>query len=84
MRRGNVVPYQSTHNTGGTIMGANPKTSAVNRYCQAWDADNLFVMGVAVPQNASYNPTGPVGAPTGQRRPSSRISGSRSACAGVI
>jgi gluconate 2-dehydrogenase alpha chain len=65
VRRGdyNVVPYQSTHNTGGTIMGADPKTSAVNRYCQAWDADNLFVMGASLfPQNASYNPTGLVGA----------------------
>jgi gluconate 2-dehydrogenase alpha chain len=59
----NVVPYQSTHNTGGTMMGADPKTSAVNRYCQAWDADNLFVMGASLfPQNASYNPTGLVGA----------------------
>ena len=58
-----VVPYQSTHNTGGTITGADPKTSAVNRYLQAWDADNLFVMGASVfPQNASYNPTGLVGA----------------------
>ena len=65
VRRGNynVVPYQSTHNTGGTMMGADPKTSAVNRYCQAWDADNLFVMGASLfPQNASYNPTGLVGA----------------------
>jgi gluconate 2-dehydrogenase alpha chain len=65
VRRGdyNVVPYQSTHNTGGTIMGADPKTSAVNRYGQAWDADNLFVMGASLfPQNASYNPTGLVGA----------------------
>ena len=64
-RRGNysVVPYQSTHNTGGTIMGADPSTSVVNRYLQAWDADNLFVMGASVfPQNQSYNPTGPVGA----------------------
>ncbi len=62
VRRGNynVVPYQSTHNTGGTIMGADPKTSAVNRYCQAWDADNLFVMGASLfPQNASYNPDRP-------------------------
>jgi gluconate 2-dehydrogenase alpha chain len=59
----NVVPYQSTHNTGGTITGVNPKTSAVNRYLQAWEADNLFVMGASVfPQNASYNPTGLVGA----------------------
>jgi len=58
-----VVPYQSTHNTGGTMSGADPQTSAVNRYLQAWDADNLFVMGASVfPQNASYNPTGVVGA----------------------
>jgi gluconate 2-dehydrogenase alpha chain len=64
-RRGNfnVAPYQSTHNTGGTITGTNPKTSVVNRYLQAWEADNLFVMGASVfPQNASYNPTGLVGA----------------------
>jgi gluconate 2-dehydrogenase alpha chain len=57
------VPYQSTHNTGGTMMGTDPTTSAVNRYCQAWGADNLFVAGASLfPQNASYNPTGPVGA----------------------
>jgi gluconate 2-dehydrogenase alpha chain len=65
VRRGNysVVPYQSTHNTGGTIMGSDPKTSVVNRYLQAWGADNLFVLGASVfPQNASYNPTGLVGA----------------------
>ena len=32
-------------------------------YLQAWHADNLFVMGASVfPQNASYNPTGLVGA----------------------
>ena len=65
VRRGNysVVPYQSTHNTGGTVMGADPKKSVLNRYLQSWDADNLFVMGASVfPQNASYNPTGIVGA----------------------
>ncbi len=65
VRAGNysVVPYQSTHNTGGTITGADPKTSVVNRYLQAWDADNLFVMGASVfPQNTAYNPTGMVGA----------------------
>jgi len=44
-------------------MGADPKTSAVNRHLQAWDADNLFVMGASVfPQNGGYNPTGTVGA----------------------
>jgi gluconate 2-dehydrogenase alpha chain len=64
-RRGNynVVPYQSTHNTGGTMMGAEPGSSVLNRYLQSWDADNLFVMGASVfPQNQSYNPTGLVGA----------------------
>ncbi len=58
-----VVPYQSTHNTGGTIMGTNPKESALNKYLQSWDCHNLFVVGANVfPHNASYNPTGPVGA----------------------
>ena len=58
-----VVPYQSTHNTGGTIMGSSPATSAVNKYLQSWDYHNLFVMGANVfPHNAAYNPTGPVGA----------------------
>jgi gluconate 2-dehydrogenase alpha chain len=58
-----VVPYQSTHNTGGTIMGTNPRDSAVNKYLQSWDYHNLFVVGANVfPHNSSYNPTGPVGA----------------------
>ena len=50
-RRGNynVVPYQSTHNTGGTMMGADPGSSVLNRYLQSWDADNLFVMGADSP-----------------------------------
>jgi gluconate 2-dehydrogenase alpha chain len=56
-------PYQSTHNTGGTIMGTDPSTSVVNKYLQSWDADNLFIMGASTfPQNQSYNPTGPLGA----------------------
>ena len=58
-----VVPYQTTHNTGGAIMGADPKTSAVNRYLQIWDVPNLFVLGAsAFPQNPGYNPTGTVAA----------------------
>ncbi|MEJ0011033.1 MAG: GMC family oxidoreductase [Bauldia sp.] len=58
-----VVPYQSTHNTGGTVMGADPKTSVVNKYLQVWDVPNVFVTGASVfPQNAGKNPTGPVGA----------------------
>jgi len=55
--------YQSTHTTGGAIMGADPKTSVVNRYLQCWDVPNVFVIGAsAFPQNIGYNPTGLVGA----------------------
>ncbi|HYD56214.1 MAG TPA: GMC family oxidoreductase [Burkholderiales bacterium] len=55
--------YQSTHNTGGAIMGADRATSVVNPWLQSWDVHNVFVIGAsAFPQNASYNPTGPVGA----------------------
>jgi gluconate 2-dehydrogenase alpha chain len=55
--------YQSTHTTGGAVMGADPKTSVVNRYLQNWDVHNVFVVGAsAFPQNFGYNPTGLVGA----------------------
>jgi len=55
--------YQTTHNVGGAIMGENPKTSVVNRYLQAWDTHNVFVMGSSVfPQNIGYNPMGLAGA----------------------
>ncbi len=58
-----VVPYQTTHNTGGAIMGDNPKNSVVNKYLQCWDVPNVFSMGAgAFPQNAGYNPTGTVAA----------------------
>jgi gluconate 2-dehydrogenase alpha chain len=60
-----IVPYQTTHNTGGAVMGTDPKTSVVNRYLQSWDVPNVFVMGSSVfPQNPGYNPTGTVGALT--------------------
>ena len=59
----NSVPYQSTHNTGGAMMGTDPAKSAVNRYLQSWDVSNVFVMGAsAFPQNAGKNPTGTVAA----------------------
>jgi gluconate 2-dehydrogenase alpha chain len=60
----NSTIYQTTHNTGGTVMGADPATSVVNRYCQSWDVHNVFVPGGAsvFPQNHGYNPTGTVGA----------------------
>ena len=58
-----IVPYQSTHCTGGTMMGSDPKTSVVNRYLQSWNADNLFIQGASVfPQQHGYNPTGTLGA----------------------
>jgi gluconate 2-dehydrogenase alpha chain len=56
-----ITDYQTTHVCGGAIMGADPTTSALNRYLQSWDVPNLFVMGAsAFPQNAGYNPTGTV------------------------
>ena len=58
-----TTSYQSTHNTGGAIMGADPETSVVNNYLQMWDAENVFVVGACnFPQNAGFNPTGTVGA----------------------
>ena len=56
-----VVPYQTTHNTGGAAIGTDPRTSAVNRFCQSWDQHNVFVFGACLfPQNFGYNPTGAV------------------------
>ncbi|WP_026282835.1 GMC family oxidoreductase [Rhizobium sp. 2MFCol3.1] len=53
----------SDHVIGGAVMGADPKTSAVNTYLQSWDCHNVFVVGAsAFPNNAGYNPTGTVGA----------------------
>jgi choline dehydrogenase-like flavoprotein len=58
-----IVPYQTTHNTGGALMGTDPQTSVVNRYLQSWEVSNVFVQGAcAYPQNPGYNPTGTVGA----------------------
>ena len=63
--RYSIVPYQSTHNTGGAVMGADPATSVVNKYLQSWDVPNVFVIGAsAFPQNGSNNPTSTVGALT--------------------
>ncbi|SDH00204.1 gluconate 2-dehydrogenase alpha chain [Planococcus glaciei] len=58
-----IVPYQTTHNTGGTVMGSDPAISVVNNYLQHWDAENLFVVGAGnFAHNGGYNPTGTVGA----------------------
>lgn len=55
--------YQTTHNTGGAIMGADPQTSVLNNYLQMWDCENVFIPGAnAFPHNSGMNPTGTVGA----------------------
>ncbi|MFG6533847.1 GMC family oxidoreductase [Sulfitobacter sp. 1A16787] len=56
-----IVPYQTTHNVGGAVIGTDPETSVVNRYGQMWDHHNVFVFGACLfPQNLGYNPTGPL------------------------
>jgi choline dehydrogenase-like flavoprotein len=46
------------HEVGGTIMGADPKTSVTNQWCQTWDVKNLFVTdGGPFASNADKNPT---------------------------
>lgn len=58
-----IVPYQSTHNTGGTTMGNSPENSVVNNYLQHWNMSNLFVVGAGnFQQNSGYNPTDTAGA----------------------
>ena len=39
-------------------MGADPKSSVLNSYCQSWDVKNLFVMdGSCFVSQAVQNPT---------------------------
>lgn len=59
----NIYDYNSTHVTGGCIMGDSPADSVTNRYGQVWDTPNVFVTGAALfPQNPGSNPSGTVGA----------------------
>ena len=58
-----IDEYQSTHPTGGAIMGTDPGNSVTTSYGQVWDCPNVFVTGAALfPQNPGANPTGTVGA----------------------
>jgi gluconate 2-dehydrogenase alpha chain len=58
MKPYNVHSYQSTHCTGGVIMGTDPSNSVTNKYGQVWDTPNVFVTGAALyPQNPGANPT---------------------------
>lgn len=53
-----AAPGQIIHEVGGARMGANPRDSVVNQYCQAWEVDNLFVTdGACFVSNADKNPT---------------------------
>ncbi|MGH9378374.1 MAG: GMC oxidoreductase [Terriglobia bacterium] len=46
------------HEVGACRMGSDPKTSALNSHCQAWDCKNLFVTdGAPFVSNADKNPT---------------------------
>ncbi len=46
------------HEVGGAIMGADPKTSVTNSWCQTWDVKNLFLTdGAPFASNADKNPT---------------------------
>jgi gluconate 2-dehydrogenase alpha chain len=56
-----IRTYQSTHLTGGAIMGTNPGNSVTNKFGQVWDTPNVFVTGAALfPQNPGANPTGTI------------------------
>jgi gluconate 2-dehydrogenase alpha chain len=62
-RHFNVARYQSTHNTGGVILGSDPETSAVDSWLRMWDYENVWVVGgSAFPQNGTPGPTGTIGA----------------------
>ncbi len=46
------------HEVGAARMGSDPKTSALNSYCQAWDCKNLFVTdGAPLVSNPDKNVT---------------------------
>ncbi len=51
-------PGAIIHEVGAVRMGDNPKTSPLNKYCQAHDVKNLFVTdGACFVSNADKNPT---------------------------
>lgn len=53
-----LAPYQSTHNTGGAIMGSSPGDSVTDGYGRVWDTPNVLVTGATLyPQNPGHNPT---------------------------
>ncbi len=52
------VPGFCIHEVGTARMGADSKTSVLNKYCQSWDVENLFVTdGAAWVSIGCANPT---------------------------
>ena len=52
------IPGTIIHEVGTATMGHTKESSVLNKYCQSWDADNLFVVdGAALPSNPDKNPT---------------------------
>lgn len=55
---GLLKPGEIIHELGTVRMGDDPKTSALNKWCQAHDCDNLFVVdGAPFVQQGDKNPT---------------------------
>jgi choline dehydrogenase-like flavoprotein len=51
-------PGRSIHEMGTARMGADPRTSVLNRWNQVWDAPNLFVTdGSFMTSSACQNPS---------------------------
>ena len=51
-------PGLANHEVGTVRMGADPRTSALNSFCQSWDIRNLFVMdGACFVTQGCQNPT---------------------------
>ena len=49
---------RTNHELGGARMGADPRTSVVNQWCQSHDVKNLFVVdGSVFPSASEKNPT---------------------------
>jgi choline dehydrogenase-like flavoprotein len=57
-RAGLAMPGLAIHEVGSARMGNDPKTSVLNRWQQAHEVKNLFVMdGAVFPSSACQNPT---------------------------
>src|SRR4029079_19245831 len=60
-----IDKYQSTHPTGGCIMGADPGSSVTHSYAHVWDTPNVFETGAALfAQTRAATRTGTVAAVT--------------------